>query len=1236
MRPPNIHSVVTLAIFLLFSCLLGSATGLPRQQYSGGLKVVRRDDFIEARQPVGDGPTDYYGPPPPYYTGEPVISTDLSSYPTSEESTTGPASQTESSSETAMASQSDLSSQYTTVASGSSSVFVSSVLETTTAMISADSSAKAGSTTSLEAASTVLLTVSDSSFLSESTGSVSSRISSGQFATILSNSSSIPSTHSSPGTDIASDVSSATGMIGTTAFDTDISSVAASSVTVSNTLTETETITESLSRTDVSSTLETSGMVTVTDLTSSNAETESLSGVVAPTSFEDSTTDIVSITTTEMSNVTLTVSPVKSSDSGLTLPSTTYLTPTGGSSHPKTSLGISSDFSSLTLSVSSRENTSATISPAQNSSRSLTEGLTTGTISEEYPTSGSLASGVIRTIKTRSTLTESVSVSESTESVSMTSNVPLTRSASVTATTYLTSTTVTSAAPTDFSESSERLSSTVVASNGSLSDAGTGEFSTTVISKTATVSSIVSTSGAFTTATFTWLTMNSSASVSTFTLSGSLGASETVVSETSTQTSSETLFDSTALPVNATSQEGTASFTVITVSEGSIVTIFPGGVTPTGSATGVTDSSVSTEYSTSTPSRFNSSTTSRGFSSSSQTSSLFDWPTWTLTEPRTSETTLDFPSISMPTSEFSIITTPLIPPNVTTTSTLDSSTLGGISVIRTTWTSTITTSIVPTNLTPSSNVTVAHTSSGYNFSKTLDSEWSTFSSLSTSFASLPGISTTIITRQPTDVPSPFPTNTTISWRSIASSGSLSQSVKSLTSQGPESTWSAVSSGFSSSVPNGDGSTAPYDNSTSTTAVETYPTSSEVSITSTVVVTTYRSLNTTSTAWWLTNTTTVRATVTSTLSQGPAWNSTRTETESILSAETHTLSAISTITSPFPSSLNGTLTSISGSTANQTFTDVSLTIVTPSFSGSFNSSTISLSLTATPPFPLPSNSTATGTGVPLPTGGTGTRPTLISSSREFSTVGATSTPTISTTYYAPNTTLPRTTAGSSTSASSANTPLFPISNSTAFTVTKGTGCSMVNFLYAYHNGVGHYYLAETKVKHLSGIWSWNQHFYYMGKLGDLGEHNFRIHGLYGNRGSLLVNFTIPGAIDYDCEFRIDTIPSGTHTFDVKDTSTYQPLTTLRTITTVRGEESGSAADSYPTPTDRVALSDSLPDDPNFPWGNDFPIHRHQNVSELGIGTGDGGLSTRADWRVQWENVKDRLKGLWHGQALETGG
>jgi hypothetical protein len=93
-----------------------------------------------------------------------------------------------------------------------------------------------------------------------------------------------------------------------------------------------------------------------------------------------------------------------------------------------------------------------------------------------------------------------------------------------------------------------------------------------------------------------------------------------------------------------------------------------------------------------------------------------------------------------------------------------------------------------------------------------------------------------------------------------------------------------------------------------------------------------------------------------------------------------------------------------------------------------------------------------------------------------------------------------------------------------------------------------------------------------------------------------------------------------------------------VTTVRAGESGSVVDDYPIPTDRIAPSDVLPDDPNFPWGNDSPIHRHQNSSELGIGTGDidGSLNVKTDWRLQWENVKDKLKGLWHGEASETGG
>ncbi|KAH7185734.1 uncharacterized protein B0J16DRAFT_342457 [Fusarium flagelliforme] len=111
---------------------------------------------------------------------------------------------------------------------------------------------------------------------------------------------------------------------------------------------------------------------------------------------------------------------------------------------------------------------------------------------------------------------------------------------------------------------------------------------------------------------------------------------------------------------------------------------------------------------------------------------------------------------------------------------------------------------------------------------------------------------------------------------------------------------------------------------------------------------------------------------------------------------------------------------------------------------------------------------------------------------------------------------------------------------------------------------------------------------------------------------------------------------TNTFGVKDmeTNTHLSLTTFKTVTTVQAEMSGSVWDGYPTPTDKVAPSEVLPSDLNFPWGNDSPIHRHQSVSDLGIGVGDGEVSKRGDWRLRWENVKDKLKGLWHGQTPES--
>ncbi|KAF9766542.1 hypothetical protein IL306_001038 [Fusarium sp. DS 682] len=784
-----------------------------------------------------------------------------------------------------------------------------------------------------------------------------------------------------------------------------------------------------------------------------------------------------------MLNVTVTVSTVESTAFGLTSLSTTDLTQAENTSVPSSSIGISSRLLSSTVHETADETMTITVIPQQNSSQLSTADLASPTDSEEHQTSGNLATGSTGAIITQSTLTE-ISVSESTQQSSVAPSIPTNGSVNfTTTTTYFTTTLGVPASSSSLSKSSGSPNSTVVAS-GDSSGAGTGGSSAIVVSSTVTLSTILTTSKTYTALNFTSpVTDTAISSVPTSMLNASLGLSESEIATAPLQSSSETLIASTALPINATSEAVTSSFTVVTVSESSVITIFPGGIIPTGSVTSLANSSVSTEYSTSTPSRFNSSTSIRLSSLPSQTGSLFEWPTSTLTGSQTSEVTLEVPSLSFPTSWLSIITTPMTPPSVSTTPTRSpsgGSALGNITVIKTTMTSTITSSLLPTHLTLSGNVTAAHTTSGYNFSDTVGSATSTFKSWSTSLASFPGISTIIISGQPTNLP--FPTNTTVDWRSTFSM-SWSGSNETISSQGPGTVSSIMTTSFNS--------TAPYINSTTITAGETSSTNTRGETRSIITTGASGPWNTTSIVQRFTNSTT-QVTVTAT------------STGSDLGAGTQILSDTAVISPQPPTSLNVTLTTISGSVYTKTFTDVTITIITPTFSVTSDSNTLSTVLASTPPFPFPSNTTATGTGVPFSPSGTGTPSTITSSSGEL--------PTYSTMHW--------------------------------------------------------------------------------------------------------LNMT--------------------HTFGVKDTdtSTDQPLTTLRTVTKERAEESGSTRDDYPTPTDRV------PEDPNFPWGNDSPIHRHQNSSELGVGTGegdgDGGLSERIDWRLQWDNVKDKLKRLCRGQALEAEG
>ncbi|KAF5595360.1 MUC1-extracellular alpha-1 4-glucan glucosidase [Fusarium pseudoanthophilum] len=1398
MRPPNIPLFTVLSVLLMLSCLLGSAAGLSPRQHRGARKDVRSNTFIEARNPLGNALADGYGPPPPYYTGEPVAP--LTSHHTLEEST---ATETQTgASQASVTSKSNVSSHYDTVSSGSSSVSVSSALETGTAMITVGSSAKAGSTSGSEASSSVHLTASGSFLGTETSGAETSSISIGQVSTISGTNSSLTGTYPSAGT-------SSPGTV------TALPPGSASSATVSGFFNETNIITGSVSHTQTMSSAEASGDFTTTELTSR---------------FESSVIKVGSTTTTtKMLNVTVTVASSSSS-------------------------GILSSLSSLTVPMTADKTTTVTVIPQQNSSGLSTGGLATDTDSAAHSTLGSLATESTKSVTIQSTLTE-VAISELTQKSTLASSIPVNRTVSFTTTAYFTTTVGVPVSSSVLSNSSGISSSTIVASDD-LSGAGTGDSSAIMASITVAFSTTVTTSKTYTALNVTSpATSSSFSSVPTFVTSASVGISESNIATTSNRMSSETLFASTALPINATSDSFTKSFVVTTVSEGSVITIFPGGIIPTESASSMMNKSVSTQYSTSAPSRFNSSMSIRRTSLSSQTDSWFDWPTSTLTTSHTSEATLEVPSLSFPSSWLSIITTPMTPPSVSTTSTrgpTDGSALGNATVIKTTMTSTITSSLAPTSLSSSGNVTVAHTTSGYNFSKSVGSSKSAFSSQSTSLGSFPGISTVIISKQPTNFP--FPTNTSLVWQSETSWVSLSESEKSTGPKDSDATFSVTTAGFNS--------TAPYTNSTTITASETYPSSNGDGTPSIITAGASASWNTTSSAQRFTNST-IQTTVTAT------------RTGSDLVSGTQTLSDTAAITLQPPASLNVTLT---------TFTDVKVTIIMPTFSTTSESNFLPIVSTSTVPFPLPSNTTLTGTGASLPPSGTGPRITITGTLEEFSTSSVTISPSVGTTYHTVNTTVAGPTTDTSASASGTNEPLFPVSNSTSLgtislstiaswrpdpepwtswstlsltnepgastwtvnseisewtsytrTTTKSLtptsvepsmSHSSVHNLSSATSGSTSYTrtttvtlkttleesstspstsgnrssaasesisytrtttvfrtttlggpgasspalnssssggslsssytrtttltltttLAEPPTSQISGaavtdssVSTWTNvtsgvtdftstetislatvtstlsgtltTFLTTGSAkgvstslessalapipvgnSTLSQADGRAssgidtltgtHLLTGSAGTATpceststssstctesgydtpTHTTIPASTDCltatnrpdlslsyvsavtatedvssTCNTTSNTVhwSNMTHTFGVKDTetSTYQPLTTLRTVTKAQTEEgSGSAGDDYPTPTDR------FPEDPNFPWGNDSPIHRHQNSSELSPGEndgdGDGGLSKRSNWRLRWENVRDKLEGLWRGQALKS--
>lgn len=95
----------------------------------------------------------------------------------------------------------------------------------------------------------------------------------------------------------------------------------------------------------------------------------------------------------------------------------------------------------------------------------------------------------------------------------------------------------------------------------------------------------------------------------------------------------------------------------------------------------------------------------------------------------------------------------------------------------------------------------------------------------------------------------------------------------------------------------------------------------------------------------------------------------------------------------------------------------------------------------------------------------------------------------------------------------------------------------------------------------------------------------------------------------------------------DTYPYPLPTTFETSTTAKEHGSGSKGFAYPVPT--VALpEEDMPLNPNYPWGVDSPLHRHQNVT----GLGDGLLGTSSKL-IDWgKTTANRLLGLF-GKHVE---
>ncbi|KAG8671367.1 hypothetical protein FPOAC2_04703 [Fusarium poae] len=1229
MRPPKISLITILSVFLLFSCLLGSAAGSSRQQRQGRHRVLRSDRFMEARQPSDD-----YGPPPQYYTGEPAIPSEMTSYSTSKETTTTDIG-TESS-EASMTSQSHASPGNHTISRGISTPSLSTELDTSSAVPSVASSAKAGSTTSSEALTSASTTASGSSRVTGTSGDEASATAGGQMSSFWNNSTSLIRTSPSEVTNRDSDSISTAG---TASWETELSSTGILPVTVSSLLTLTETTTEVISLTDTALSLEVSGNTNMTARTSSTAEAESLSVVFASTSLEESSLmTAFTTTTTRILNTTVTVTDGVES-TGRTLSSTTYLTPINGSSSAATSVGFVSDVSSQTT----------------------TRGLTTIGISGP----------------------------ESTQKTSLVTSAPLNRTVIVTTTTYLTSTLETATLSTDFSNQSGSSSTP----NGSL--VGSGSDITTVTIQTSSDISVASSAlpvNATSSAVANSLTTTTVSETSFITIvPGGVSPSGSITSMTSGSVSASTssLFNSSMTRMETPSSQETSllfdwptstlveshhsmptlglppvsftsfSFSIVTtpMTPPSVVTgstspsfenvtvirsTWTSTITTSLGPTGLTSANLTAAH---TSSGYNFSKTiesemSSVGSLSTSANNLTDISTSIITR---QPTNLPFPSNTSSGWNSTVSSTLL----TGSTKTINSqgpqtslSTAGsGLNATAPYANSTSTTNSA-TYSPPFGNVTSSRlavtTYRSWNATNTAQGPFNSTVQTATNglngtatvtpfpttdHVTLTTISGSVLTKTYTDIlvsiitptdPAFWTSLNTTGWtmRTITSTpGMFSTPYKESTSTSEQKyhTSNATRPFVSAS-----GTNAPLFPSSNSTATATITFSSIVSWTPDPEPwTTWSTWDLTRKPGFVTSIGLPRVTTRNLSSEA---------SESTLYTRTTTLFVTPTMAEPTESRVvTGNLSSkASGSTSYSRTTTVVLTttLAEPSTSlsklqNSTDDASSSISYTSTTTLLLtttlgePSTSRLSNAAI-TSTASIWMNTTLVSvQSSETSTSLSEVSATFLTTGSA---------KGIATSAENSALTPFPVMNSTLSQVTS-LAIDTMTTTHTSDRPAG----AATPCESSSTTSSTCT--------------ESLDYSPYGSSSA--------GSPTTDCSTGHSTASyktahwsNMTETFGAKGTSTNESLTTFKTVTTVRAEESHSVWDDYPTPTDRVIPSEVVPADPNFPWGNDSPIHRHQNMSDVGIGLDGGGVSKRIDWRLRWENVKDKINSLWHGQTLES--